>query len=283
MKTLFIFLVFCTNLYSQQDCSTKVEICDNTTFNGNSNGFGIQELNNTNRGCITSNERQSSWFLLNVLDGGTFTFTITPLNGTDDYDFAIWNDCPNSQPVRCSYAAGGNSTGLSLTETDLSENSLGNRFVKHLDVLPNEQYVLLVNNFTASNSPFNLTFGGTANLGCLILSDNFKIDGNPKNDYNELTIINNSDCFLEFSNNGYNWNYLRKVDNEIVLHKPTNLYTYYRLNTHTKCSDVIVIRNANFNNVTILNVYDLLGRKVPENYNGIKIIELSNGEFIKRF
>src|ERR1051325_2391697 len=91
-----------------QDCITKKALCGTTSLNDNTNGFGSQEINSSNGGCFYSSsavETQSSWYQLTMANTGTFNFTITPNNGTDDDDWAIWGPnpaCPPaSAPLRC--------------------------------------------------------------------------------------------------------------------------------------------------------------------------------------
>ncbi|MBN2681561.1 MAG: hypothetical protein JXR58_03580 [Bacteroidales bacterium] len=92
-----------------QDCGWAPTICSDATINGNSDGDGnIVDLDATNRGCLFGLEHQSQWFYFSSQTNGTVEFNINPDNGTDDYDFAIWqgiNCPPTTAPVRCSYAA----------------------------------------------------------------------------------------------------------------------------------------------------------------------------------
>jgi hypothetical protein len=170
-----------------QDCEDAYLVCNNQSFSGNSNGFATQELNGTNRGCIWSNETQTSWYYVNVGTGGTLGMTITPDNGTDDYDFAIWGpftdvtaaaNCPPvSAPLRCNWAlypwsgfcgTNTNPTGLALNASlPLTSNDCQDRpFLRHLDVNPGEIYILMIDNYSGSTQPFNLDWSGTAGLEC---------------------------------------------------------------------------------------------------------------------
>ena len=77
------------------NCLGATTICSDNTFSGNSSGFGTQELNSSNDGCL-SGEHQSSWYFFQATAAGTIEFTISPQNGTDDYDFAIWGPYPST-------------------------------------------------------------------------------------------------------------------------------------------------------------------------------------------
>lgn len=159
------------------NCEQAQLLCNNQSFTANSSGFGVQELNATNRGCLGV-EHQSSWYYLSIQNGGALNMSITPTSATDDYDFAIWGpftsatvgvNCPPvGNPVRCSYAATTGATGLmNVTPNQNSEGALGDGWVEFLTVNPNEYYLLLIDNFSASNSGYNITWSGTSTLGCL--------------------------------------------------------------------------------------------------------------------
>jgi hypothetical protein len=284
MKFL-MFLFLPTFLLAQNDCQTAPIICENSTIVGNSAGFSIQELNSSNRGCILSNERQSSWYVLNIAVGGSFTFQINPTNGTDDYDFAIWNyTCPVvGSPIRCSFAAGGGVTGLNFTANDLSENSLGNRFVRFMNVNDGDTYLLLVNNFTSSFSPFDLNFGGTAQLGCFLLSNNISINGFENGNKNLITMYSDKveNYKIEYSNDCVSWHYLANVNSIdfICDHKAESLVTYYRANNDVNISNVIAVKNKNFQNLKIEKYFDIIGREVSNDFEGLKIVKFSNGTY----
>ncbi|MFY7970984.1 MAG: hypothetical protein ACOVOO_03515 [Flavobacteriales bacterium] len=156
-----------------QDCASAEPICSNSSFGGNSSGFGVQELpnNNTVDGCLTT-EHQSSWYTFQIGTSGVLELTISPAT-TVDYDFAIWGpnvSCPMStSPIRCSWAADNGDTGLSASDSDVSETFNGNGFLAPLTVVAGQTYYLLIDNFTANSASFDLNWGGTAVLNCAVL------------------------------------------------------------------------------------------------------------------
>jgi len=95
------------------NCETAQILCSNESVTGIASGYGTQELNSTNQGCL-SIEHQSSWYYVNIQTGGSFNFIINPNNNNNDYDFAVWgpftsatanaNCQPISGPIRCSFA-----------------------------------------------------------------------------------------------------------------------------------------------------------------------------------
>ena len=156
-----------------QDCSGATGVCSNASFSGNSNGGGsISDLNGTNQGCLLG-ENQSSWYEFQAQTTGPIDLTISPQNGTDDYDFAIWGPnptCPPSAPpIRCSYAAGGGDTGLVNGSGDNSEGATGDRWVEDFNMNAGEVYMMVIDNWSATTSPFDLTWGGSAVLDCSVL------------------------------------------------------------------------------------------------------------------
>src|SRR5690554_7165584 len=138
-----------------QDCPGAEMVCSNTSFAGNSSGFGTQELNASNQGCLSSGERESSWYYVNIGSNGTLEMTISPV-ASDDYDWAIWgpfssttastNCPPTSDPIRCSYAGGDGDTGMGNGATDFSEGAVGDKWIAPLNVVDDEIYILLITN-----------------------------------------------------------------------------------------------------------------------------------------
>lgn len=175
-----------------QDCSGATQVCSNTTFSGNSSGVGNQELNAANHGCLVDDERQSSWYYLYVASSGSLGMTITPANGQDDYDFAIWGpytpgslmaNCPPlDHPIRCNFTSypdwfpgTGFSCGTLTNPTGMQVNAslptssgscTDEPYSRHLDVLAGEIYIMIIDNWSTSTDPFDLTWNGTAVLDC---------------------------------------------------------------------------------------------------------------------
>jgi len=223
------------------DCGNATLICDNNSFGGNSNGFGIQELNSTNQGCLFG-ENQSAWYYLSIETAGTLEMTIAP-SGNSDYDWVIWgpfteativNNCPPlTSPIRCNYAqyprtgffpflCGTNTlnTGMLAGNANTNATACQNRpFLAPLNVLSDEFYILLIDNFTSSTIGYEVTWGGTATLGCtpvLLPIELQSFIGKPMGDYNALewvtaSEINNDYFIIENSVDGYVWNTVATV------------------------------------------------------------------------
>jgi hypothetical protein len=160
------------------DCIGSVEVCTNQVITGLPGNTGnTADLNFSNRGCLSSNEVRGQWFRFTAYVGGTIAFDIAP-GVPADYDWAIWGPyigaptcVPAGPPLRCSYAAGGGPTGMNLTSADLSENANGDRYVRYIDALAGQTFLLYVDRFSSINTPFALAWnlGGGADINCLVL------------------------------------------------------------------------------------------------------------------
>jgi gliding motility-associated-like protein len=148
-------------------------VCKSSYAQPNSyQGFGnIQELNNTNNGCLASNENFSVWYIVNVSTNGNLEFDLVP-NTPVDYDFAVWNvtgvGCAGiyagMMPIRCNYASLGNSpanggTGLAAGFANTTAGAGGPSYCAPIPVIAGETYMILVDNFAANQTGYNLDFG----------------------------------------------------------------------------------------------------------------------------
>ena len=135
--------VTCETYFStlHQDCGGSVTICTDETFDGNADDYGdYQDLNSVNNDCLTY-EHQSQWFVFSPVTSGTIEFTLEPTNGID-YDFSIWGPypadeivCPPSEaPIRCSYSALYEPTGLVIGAGDFTEPPSGDAWVEAITV-----------------------------------------------------------------------------------------------------------------------------------------------------
>ena len=167
-----------------QDCGIDyaVLIC-NSTFTvgdpgyqavGTQCDFGDNLTNN----CLNSGERGSAWYLVDVLSNGDFEFVLVPNDYTGivgsetDYDFAMWKitgsgavTCAdianNATPDRCNYSHDG-VTGLTAggTASEIGYDSdYDDAFEASLSVHAGDQYLLVISNFTNSESGFYMDLG----------------------------------------------------------------------------------------------------------------------------
>ena len=217
-----------TPSFSMQDCGvgTGQTICGDATLSGNSSGAGAQELLATWDGCLNK-EHQASWYYFSPSANGTVEFTLTP-SGSDDYDFAIWGpytdiECPDvsmDAPVRCSYAGNNNPTGLATGSGHNTEGSGGDGFVNELPVLSGEVYVMVIDNFSSSNNPFDLDWdlSGGASLDCTVLPiELISFTGTAFAGYNEIYWSTASEAYnnyfvVERSADGRNFTEVGRVN-----------------------------------------------------------------------
>ncbi|MGB1309080.1 MAG: hypothetical protein ACPG6B_09230, partial [Oceanihabitans sp.] len=176
-KNALLILFFITSicsLFAQQpnDCVNATAICGNIDFTYNPTGPGTDDfLNNPNPDCLPNDpvESQSVWLSITIATAGSLEFTLTPNNGTDDYDWAIYGPnvtCANfGNAIRCSSTMflGDGTTGLGNGTTDTTEGpGTGDGFLAPLNVAVGEEYFIFINNWSSSSSGFDLTFGGSA-------------------------------------------------------------------------------------------------------------------------
>lgn len=219
-----------------EDCQGGTTVCSSSSFTGNSNGSGcVVDLDASNDGCMFG-ENESSWYYFSAATDGVYEFTIV----TDvDYDFAVWGplasvSCPPvGAPLRCSYAAGSGDTGLQTGAGDNSEGAAGNSFVESISATAGEQYILVIDNYTADGSGFDLnwTLSGGGSLDCTPLPvelTNFM--GYVRTESNELHFETkseiNSDFFaIQRSYDGQNFETIGKI-NGVGSSSQTRSYMY---------------------------------------------------------
>ena len=168
----------------EQDCNNATLLCNSEPFVVKAI-LGAGLVRDEGRGSclgegggISASEQQSIWFSWIAAARCTLTFTITPLNQGDDIDFALYElpsglrNCNDKVLARCNASAPPcsptrrvpYSTGLSLTDNDISENfncdAGENAFSKYLILEQGKAYGLLINNFTASGQGFSIEFDG---------------------------------------------------------------------------------------------------------------------------
>lgn len=288
------------------DCVSGTQVCSTSSFSGNSNGFGVQELTGSNQGCL-SGENQSSWYYFQATTSGTVAFTI--VTNTTDYDFAVWNNGCGAlgAPIRCSYAGTYSNTGLQDGLTQTSEGAGGDGFVDALDVVAGQTYILLVDNFSVDNTSFtlnwNFTNGATLNCTPIPLPVDFAyFKGERTTRMNLLswitaTELNNDYFILERSWDGVNWEKIAVMNGAGTSTTPVsynfedydfelNRINYYRLTQvdndgkHTVAPQIAAIDN-HLNQKTIVKRYNLLGSEVNQSYKGVVIYLFEDGTTLK--
>lgn len=305
---------------SGQNCIDALPICSNSSFGGNSDGFGAQELNSSNQGCLSSGERQSSWYYFQAQTSGTLEMTIDPSTNTD-YDFALWGPmtsytCPvTGMPIRCSYAAGlttflstgSYNTGFGLPGTEASDGTGGayDGWASPLNIIAGEFYILVIDNFSSNNTPFNLSWGGSSVLSCALLPVELSdFSGKSFNSHNliswtTISEMENQKFVLERSSDAQHFQEIYSVSgagNSTQINHyhfrdykfQSNEINYYRIkqidfNGEITKSNTIAINNQEDKIVVSIKVYDMLGQQAePSNIQKgiyIYITEYEDGSF----
>ena len=162
-----------------EDCAGAITICNNQAFNNNTSSTGCAaDLDAGNQGCLSSAERQGTWYFFSPSTSGNIAMTLSPTNPADDYDFAIWGPFANSPicpppglPTRCSYSLLGGNTGMDYVALDNTETALGDKWVNDLTVIAGQIYIMYISNYSQSGLAFNLNWNLTngASLDCTVL------------------------------------------------------------------------------------------------------------------
>ncbi|MDW8302714.1 MAG: PKD domain-containing protein, partial [Bacteroidia bacterium] len=151
----------------EQDCPNAIPVCTNVYHQPNSyTGIGSQQEVPTTS-CLGVRERNSVWYILSVQSSGNLAFNITPVNMSEDYDFAVYNltgkTCADivtgaAPEVRCNFSADPGVTGLSSAGTNPSEPASGPKFSSLLPVSAGQTYVLVIDNYSQSQNGYTLDF-----------------------------------------------------------------------------------------------------------------------------
>lgn len=183
---LLLFSLSSLTCFSQvaADCLNAIPICTNTPINAGTNGYGMDDFNGaTVSGCISQAtgtiETNSAWYRFRTGESGQLGFNIG-FDANEDWDFALYKtgDCSSlGEPVRCNYFD--NSDASRYIGVGEDPTGTGNiQYDDWLEVTPNEDYYLLINNYSNNNSGFSIQFSGTifvefpnAALDCTIIDN----------------------------------------------------------------------------------------------------------------
>lgn len=164
------FLLGISSVYAQvaPDCGNAIPICNNTPVNGGTMGFGTDDFNgalvsgcleDTTTGVIESN---SAWYRFRTGASGQLGFNIG-FDTSEDWDFALYrtSDCNVlGEPVRCNFFDNQDQNAFIGVGEDPTGPEVNVQYEDWLQVEPGEDYYLLINNFSNSNSGFSIQFSG---------------------------------------------------------------------------------------------------------------------------
>jgi gliding motility-associated-like protein len=159
----------------EQDCNSAIPVCQNVYTTAISySGYGANDEIPSNSSCLGSNEKNSVWYTFNTSSSGNLAFNINPNSSSDDYDFALYDisgsNCAGIAsgaitPIRCNFSATAGQTGLSSSGTNASEPASGSNQSSVLATTAGHTYVLIISNYSSSQSGYTLDFSpGTASI-----------------------------------------------------------------------------------------------------------------------
>ncbi len=224
VMALLLIFSFSMQAQSYQDCISTFPVCEMKTYHiGEMRGKGqVADLLKDLRCSSQMQETNSFWFSWDVIEEGTMTFVINPIDQKDDIDFVLFKrkkgSCAQLEEVRC-MASGrthgadelqsnspceGN-TGLSIQSRDDFERAgckyNDDNYLKFLKASEGEEYVLMVNNFNSANG-FSITFEGDCDLEMVSNCSRFDINEpvlitelypNPTNQQINIEFMSDSD------------------------------------------------------------------------------------------
>ncbi|HYD90344.1 MAG TPA: hypothetical protein VEA37_02530, partial [Flavobacterium sp.] len=171
-----LLLLFSCILRAQNDCPDAIIICgDANYFDLEAEGPGVDDFLELEENPCASGENNTIWLKIQINEGGTLGFDLTPENPdlTTDFDFWLFgpfDDCITElpAPIRCSttnplQAGVGIVTGMNEIETDTSEGPGpdGNGYVNWIEVEDNQFFFLVVDRPHGSGN-FSMNWTGTA-------------------------------------------------------------------------------------------------------------------------
>nr|WP_294860295.1 T9SS type A sorting domain-containing protein [uncultured Fluviicola sp.] len=225
------------------DCAVAANVCSNASFSIDPNGYGaINEIciagtcaanpdvnvSGTNSGCLLSEELNSTWMIVNVLTGGSLTFSLgTPNSGTFNcLDWAMWAYSPTTcsaiqagtqAPVRCNYNGSCEQfTGIA-SALPSGATSMTN-WEAPITVGSYTQYLICLSNYSSAVTTVPLSFGGTAVVSCSPLGmETIQLTGKNESGYNSLEWISSAEYnavkySIERSENGSDFSEIASVN-----------------------------------------------------------------------
>jgi len=161
----------------EQDCAGAIPVCDVTYVQSLSyTGYGDYQEINYGSTCLTGGETNSVWYIFTPQTSGNLAFTI---NTTKDYDWALYNltaiggcsNIPGATPVLCNYSGTYGLTGTTLPIDATIPRSIGAAglaTMPGISVTAGTSYVLIVNNYSADASGYDLTFNVTSGTASIV-------------------------------------------------------------------------------------------------------------------
>jgi|GEM_PF-1495848 len=155
----------------EQDCPNAIPVCQDIYVQPNSyQGEGLMpnEINSA-FSCLGTAENNDTWYILTVQSSGQLCFSVSPANGNDDYDWAVYNltnaTCADiatnpALEVSCNFAPNlgcGGVTGPNGQNANPFSPCAGQN-ENCINVVIGETYVINVSNYSSTASGYVLDF-----------------------------------------------------------------------------------------------------------------------------
>jgi len=160
---------------TDQDCLGAIPVCTGYYTQMNSySGSGnypneIPTAGSCPGNCMNSGEKNCVWYYITVQTDGDMGFTVTPNNGSDDYDWAVYDltdaRCEDifSQvaqlQVSCNWSGTSGSTGPNGNSSASCQGASGSPFCALIPVQAGEIYVINISNYSSTQYGYTLDFG----------------------------------------------------------------------------------------------------------------------------
>ncbi len=185
---LFVIITSFAQVPTEQDCMGAIPLCFSTystassysgtgNYPGEINVYGTPYSDNNCPGnCLLAGELNDVWYTFTVQTSGNVAFTISPVNTSDDYDWAVYNltnaNCSDiltdvSLQTSCNFCGIANQTGPNgwgSTNCQYGDPAWCTPYNAVIPVTAGEIYVVNVSNFSSTQSGYSITFGGTAQI-----------------------------------------------------------------------------------------------------------------------
>ncbi len=183
LRCLLSLLLFFTVILAKAqvptnaDCLGAIPVCQTVyTFSSSVHGtgnymdipvLGAASVNQCPNSCISAGEKNTTWFIFTTQTAGLINFGINPIDPADDYDWAVYNISTNGcsdiysggMQVSCNYCATPGLTGPNGISGYWCEGPNGcSQYNAPIPAAAGQTYVLMVDNFSASNSGYTLDF-----------------------------------------------------------------------------------------------------------------------------
>ncbi|MDX1907938.1 MAG: hypothetical protein SF053_12965, partial [Bacteroidia bacterium] len=155
----------------EQDCINALSVCQNVFTQTNSyqgEGLNPNEID-SGPSCLGSGELNDTWYIFTVQVSGNLAFSITPQNGSNDYDWAVYNlttaSCGDiftnpALEVSCNFSGNVGCGGVTGPNGQTTGPCSGQN-EPVIPVLAGETYVVNVSNFSSSANGYSLDFSAS--------------------------------------------------------------------------------------------------------------------------